>query len=80
MASKVRKAVLAALKRNTFTADQPIEVRVKGTNVLLVGEVEDEALIYEAVATAESVSALLRVYSRLKVRQTAPVREKAGVI
>lgn len=67
MKAKITTAVLAALKRNTFTANQPIHVQVKGRQVILIGEVEREDLVFEAIATAESVSPALRVISQLTV-------------
>ncbi|MBN1565556.1 MAG: hypothetical protein JXA10_17055 [Anaerolineae bacterium] len=56
-----------ALKRNTFTADQPIYVLVVDDLVLLYGTVNHADLIPEAVATVESVAPFLRVYSHLRV-------------
>ncbi len=73
MQDKIKKAVLAALRRNTFTAHQAIEVEVYGRHVVLVGEVNHEELVYEAIATAESVSAKLHIHNRLTVQQ--PVME-----
>ncbi len=60
--------IVRALKRNTFTADQPIRVVVRGDNVLLYGTVAHPDLIPEAVATVEAVAPFLYVYSRLRVR------------
>ena len=66
-----RKALLhvieRALKRNTFTANQPIRVLVLGEDVLLYGTVNHADLIPEAVATVEAVAPFLRVYSHLRV-------------
>lgn len=59
--------IVRALKRNTFTADQPIRVVLCGHNVLLHGTVNHPDLIPEAVATVESVAPFLNVYSRLRV-------------
>jgi hypothetical protein len=56
-----------ALKRNTFTADQPIYVLLLGEDVLLYGSVNHADLIPEAVATVEAVAPFLRVYSHLRV-------------
>lgn len=67
MENKIRQAVEYALRRNTFTANEGINVRVQGRVVILTGFVSHEDLIYEAVATAESVSPKLRVYSGLQV-------------
>lgn len=69
MERKIKLLAIAALKRNTFTADQPIRVLVKGRTVVLRGTVENDDLIYEAVATVESISSLLRVYSQLTVAE-----------
>jgi osmotically-inducible protein OsmY len=69
MEEKIKRVVEAALQRNTFTADQPIEISVRGRVVILTGSVSHEDLIYEAVATAESVSPKLRIYSSLKVNK-----------
>ena len=69
MERKIKLLAIAALKRNEFTADQPIRVLVKGRTVVLRGSVENEDLIYEAVATVESISSLLRVYSLLTVAE-----------
>ncbi|PJF40440.1 MAG: hypothetical protein CUN55_12715 [Phototrophicales bacterium] len=69
MAIKVKDAVRAALQRNAFTANLPIEIKTKGHIVVLKGEVDSHELIFEALATAESVSPLLDVRCRLKVRQ-----------
>ena len=71
MEEKIKRVVEAALQRNTFTADQPIEISVRGRVVVLTGTVSHEDLIYEAVATAESVSPKLRIYSSLKVQKGA---------
>ena len=59
--------IVRALKRNTFTADQSIQVRLSGEDVLLYGTVTHPDLIPEAVATVESVAPFLRVHSRLRV-------------
>ena len=67
MEEKIKRAVKTALKRNTFTATENIEVVVQGRVVILTGIVGHDDLIYEAVATAESVSSKLRVYSNLEV-------------
>ncbi|MBN2306208.1 MAG: BON domain-containing protein [Anaerolineae bacterium] len=64
----LRHLILRALKRNTFTADQPIRITVSGVNVVLKGSVDHPDLIPEAVATVESVAPFLRVYSQLRVR------------
>jgi osmotically-inducible protein OsmY len=71
--TKIKRAVYAVLKRNTFTADQLIRVKVRGRQVLLVGYVKDEDLVYEAVATVESLHPALEVFSALKVGE--PVRK-----
>ena len=71
MEEKIRRAVETALKRNTFTANENIDVIVQGRVVILTGIVRQEDLIYEAVATAESVSSKLRVYSNLEVESGA---------
>ncbi len=59
--------IVRALKRNTFTADQSILVRVLGEDVLLYGTVTHPDLIPEAVATVEAVAPFLRVHCRLRV-------------
>ena len=64
---KIRRAIKAALQHNTFTASEPIDVVVQGRVVILTGAVSHDDLIYEAVATAEAVSAKLRIYSNLEV-------------
>ena len=69
MERTIKLLAIAALKRNEFTANQPIRVLVKGRTVVLRGIVEQEDLIYEAVATVESISSLLRVYSQLTVAE-----------
>jgi osmotically-inducible protein OsmY len=69
MERKIKLLAIAALKRNEFTANQPIRVLVKGRTVMLRGTVEQEDLIYEAVATIESISSLLRVYTQLTVAE-----------
>jgi hypothetical protein len=56
-----------ALKRNTFTADEPIHVLLLGEDVLLYGTVSHPDLIMEAVATVEAVAPFLRVYSHLRI-------------
>lgn len=71
MAIKVKDAVKIALQRNSFIATQEIEVKTKGYIVVLKGEVDSHELVFEAIATAESVSPLLDVRSRLTVRQPA---------
>ena len=62
--------IVRALKRNTFTADEPITVVLRGSTVLLQGTVSDPDLIPEVVATVEAVAPFLRVYSRLRVRRS----------
>ena len=62
--------IVRALKRNTFTADQPIRVVLYGYTVQLHGTVSHPDLIPEAVATVESVAPFLNVYSRLRVCRT----------
>lgn len=62
--------IVRALKRNTFTASEAIEVILTGRHVLLRGSVSHPDLIPEAVATVESVAPFLCVYSRLRVRRT----------
>jgi hypothetical protein len=57
-----------SLKRNPFTANQPIKVAMKGEFVLLYGTVNHADLIPEAVATVEAVAPFLNVYHRLRVR------------
>jgi hypothetical protein len=57
-----------ALKRNPFTADQPITVLVLDEDVLLYGTVNHADLIPEAVATVEAIAPFLRVHCRLRVR------------
>jgi len=61
--------IVRALKRNTFTADQPIRVVVRGNDVVLYGTVVHSDLIPEAVATVEAVAPFLNVYSRLRVHR-----------
>jgi osmotically-inducible protein OsmY len=65
----LRHLIVRALQRNTFTANQPIEVTVRGYRVLLRGTVSDPDLIPEVVATVESVAPFLHVYCRLRVRR-----------
>lgn len=60
--------IVRALKRNTFTANEPITVVVRGCTVLLRGTVSHPDLIPEVVATVEAVAPFLYVYSRLRVR------------
>lgn len=60
--------IVRALRRNTFTADEQIEVVVLGEDVLLLGSVSQADLIPEAVATVEAVAPFLNVYSQLRVR------------
>jgi osmotically-inducible protein OsmY len=62
--------IVRALQRNTFTANQPIRVVVRGNDVLLHGSVNHSDLIPEAVATVEAVAPFLNVYSNLSVRRT----------
>jgi len=57
-----------ALRRNTFTATQPIRVIVHGNAIWLYGSVSHADMIAEAVAVAEAVAPMVRVYSRLRVR------------
>jgi osmotically-inducible protein OsmY len=67
----LRHVIMRALKRNTFTAQEPIEVVIKDGAVWLHGTVSDEDLIAEAVATVEATVPQLYVYSRLRVRRPA---------
>lgn len=57
-----------ALRRNTFTATQPIRVLVHENTIVLYGSVSHADMIAEAVAVAEAVAPSVRVYSRLRVR------------
>ena len=57
-----------ALRRNTFTATQPIRVIVHEGAIWLYGSVSHADMIAEAVAVAEAVAPSMRVYSRLRVR------------
>lgn len=70
MGKKLNLAVLKALNTNEFLASQPIHVKSKGNIVLLMGEVQSEDLIFEAVATTEAIHPLIQVYSKLTVAQT----------
>jgi hypothetical protein len=63
----LRHLIERALKRNTFTAAEPIRVLLMGEDVLLYGTVSHTDLIAEAVATVEAVAPFLRVYSHLRV-------------
>jgi hypothetical protein len=65
--------IVRALQRNTFTADEPIKVVLRGYDVVLRGTVSHPDLILEAVATVEAVAPFLNVYSRLRVRRTEDV-------
>ncbi len=60
--------IVRALSRNSFTADQPITVTVRGHLVILSGTVNHADLIPEAVATAEAVAPFVTVISRLRIR------------
>jgi hypothetical protein len=62
----LRHLIERALKRNTFTAAEPIRVLLLGEDVLLYGMVSHPDLIAEAVATVEAVAPFLRVYSCLR--------------
>jgi hypothetical protein len=63
----LRHLIERALKRNTFTAVEPIHVLLMGEDVLLYGTVSHPDMIAEAVATVEAVAPFLRVYSHLRV-------------
>jgi hypothetical protein len=76
MQNKLRQLIISALKRNEFTTMLSLDLSVQGYKVTVSGEVENDALIYEVIATVESVSPNLRVQSRLKV--AAP--QHAGVL
>ena len=69
----LRHLIVRALRRNTFTAHESIEVVVRGYDVLLRGTVSHPDLIAEAVATVEAVAPFLNVYSRLRVRRMEDV-------
>ncbi len=64
----VAHLVERALRRNTFTATQPIHVLVQENAIVLYGSVSHADMIAEAVAVAEAVAPSLHVYSRLRVR------------
>ena len=64
----LRHLIERALKRNSFTAAEPIRVLVLGDDVLLYGTVSHTDLIAEAVATVEAVAPFLRVYSHLRAQ------------
>ena len=59
--------IVRALKHNTFTAGQDIQVLVLGNDVLLYGTVNHTDLIPEAVATVEAIAPFLRVHCHLRV-------------
>jgi hypothetical protein len=63
----LRHLIERALKRNTFTAAEPIRVLLLGEDVVLYGTVSHTDLIAEAVATVEAVAPFLHVYSHLRV-------------
>jgi osmotically-inducible protein OsmY len=63
----LRHLIERTLKRNTFTAVEPIRVLVMGEDVLLYGTVSHPDIIAEAVATVEAVAPFLRVHSHLRV-------------
>jgi osmotically-inducible protein OsmY len=67
----LRHVITRALKRNTFTAPEPIEVEIKDGAVWLHGTVSDGDLIAEAVATVEATVPQMYVYSRLRVRRSS---------
>ncbi len=69
----LRHLIIRALRRNSFTAHEPIEVIIKGDAVWLRGTVRHPDLIPEAVATVEAVVPFMRVYSRLRVRRPTVV-------
>ena len=75
MQNKLRQLVISALKRNEFTAPLPLSITINGLDVFVFGSVPVEDLVYEVVATVESVSPYLRVHSRMKVAK----RSHAGV-
>lgn len=72
MHNKLRQLIFIALKRNEFTARLPLRLSLRGYDVIVEGEVDSEASIYEVVATIESVSPYLRVRSRMTVSERAP--------
>jgi osmotically-inducible protein OsmY len=65
--------IVCALRRNTFTAHESIQVVVRGYDVVLRGTVSHPDLIAEAVATVEAVAPFLNVHSRLRVRRAEDV-------
>lgn len=67
----LRHVITRALKRNTFTAQESINVVIKDGAIWLHGTVSDADLIPEAVATVEAVVPMMFVYSRLRVRRSA---------
>jgi len=69
----LRHLIIRALRRNDFTAREPIDVVIKGDAVWLHGTVRHPDLIPEAVATVEAVAPFLQVYSRLRVRRPTVV-------
>ncbi|MBZ0310368.1 MAG: hypothetical protein K8I82_30180 [Anaerolineae bacterium] len=75
MQNKLRQLIISALKRNELTSYLPLRLTVKGYHVMVEGTVDSKAMVYEVIATIESVSPYLIVHSRLSVKQ----RKQAGV-
>lgn len=57
--------IMRTLHRNTFTAEEDVQVIILGEDVLLYGTVSHPDLIPEVVATVEAVAPFLHVYSYL---------------
>lgn len=74
MQNKLRQLIISALRRNDYTADLPIQVRVVGYDVTISGYVPADFIRSEVVATIESVSPYLRIHNRLKVAEQYAMR------
>ncbi|NJL94568.1 MAG: hypothetical protein HC915_13015 [Anaerolineae bacterium] len=73
MQNKLRQLIISALKRNEFTSHLPLSIKLQGYQVVVYGSVPAEELIYEVVATVESVSPYLQVRSQMQVERAAPL-------
>ena len=67
MNQKLRQLVITSLKRNYHTSKLPLQISIKGYNVMVSGSVPSQKSLREAIGTIQAVSPLLNVKTNVKV-------------
>ena len=62
---------MSALKRNDYTAELPLVVRMSGYDVYISGKLATNRDVQEAISTVESVSPYLNVHADFIVTEEA---------